>query len=223
MSFGRTVCRFFILTVRKGIIMDIALLTACLGHMICGITDCMLAYTPCGRFDMSKDIKDSEKMKKLFKKMPLRQIEISMLLGAFALFMAAFGYIGLSRWAENIMHAAGRIMYISGLFFIVLITAHHVLCGAVEWFYVKQGRTDEALETVLTFFRKTAAAAAAYMGLLVFDVTLLVLVFSGKTGLPMWACVFNTLPLFAVLLPTKLPAKGNIANAVMFLGLSFLI
>lgn len=203
--------------------MSLPLLIACIGHIICGITDCLLAYTPEGRFDMGKDTKDTDRMKKLFEKMPLRQIEVSLLLGVLALFMAGFGYIGLSRWAEGYSKAAGLIMYISGLFFIVPISAHHVLCGAVEWFFIKLGRTEEALEAVLTFFRRTAAAAAAYAGLLVFSGTLLVLVISGRTELPIWAICFNTLPIFLILAPTGLPAKGNIANAVMFLGLSFLI
>ncbi len=203
--------------------MKLTLIIACLGHIICGITDCLLAYTPDGRFDFKKDTSDSEKMKKLFEKMPLRRIELSMLDGVMALFMAAFGYIGLSRWAQEYSYISGKIMFISGMFFIVPITAHHVFCGAVEWFYIKLGRTDEALETVLCFFKRTAAAAAAYVGLLVFAGTLLVLVVSGKTSLPVWACVFNTLPLFVLLAPTKLPAKGNIAGAVMFLGLSILI
>jgi len=203
--------------------MKTALMIACLGHIICGITDCMLAYTPAGRFDMGKDTKDSEKMKKLFEKMPLSRIEASMLVGVLALFMAGFGYLELSRWAGGYLELSGKIMYISGMFFIVPITAHHVLCGAVEWFYVKLGRTEQALETVLCFFRRTAAAAIAYLGLLVFAVTLLVLVISGRTALPIWACLFNTLPLFVILAPTKLPANGNIANAVMFLGLCFMI
>ena len=203
--------------------MSLPLLTACLGHIICGVTDCMLAYTPAGRFDMGKDSKDSERMKKLFERMPLGQIEASMLLGVLALFMAGFGYLELSRFAGEYSETAGLIMYISGLFFIVPITAHHVFCGAVEWFYVSLGRTEQALETVLAFFKRTAAAALAYVGLLTFSATLLVLILSGRTELPLWACCFNTLPIFMILAPTKLPAKGNIANAVMFLGLSFLV
>ena len=123
----------------------IMLITACLGHIICGVTDCLLAYTPGGRFDMSKDTKDTEKMRRLFENMPLKQIELSMLIGVFALFMAGFGYMALSHWAEQFSHTAGIIMLISGLFFIIPIAAHHVLCGAVEWFYIKLGRTDEAL------------------------------------------------------------------------------
>ena len=203
--------------------MKLALIIACLGHIICGVTDCMMAYTPEGRFDFKNDTKDPERMKKLFAGMPPKQVELAMLIGVFALFAAGFGYIGMSRWAEQFSHISGTIMYISGLFFIVPITAHHVFCGAVEWFYVSLGRTEQALETVLAFFKRTAPAALAYVGLLTFSATLLVLILSGRTELPLWACCFNTLPIFMILAPTKLPAKGNIANAVMFLGLSFLV
>jgi hypothetical protein len=48
-------------------------------------------------------------------------------------------------------------------------------------------------------------------------------VVTGATDLPRWACVFNTLTAFIVLSPTKIPAKGNIANAFMFLGMMIVI
>lgn len=51
-----------------------------------------------------------------------------------------------------------------------------------------------------------------------FAVAFFVMVVSGQTDLSRWACVFNTLPLFLALAPTALPAKGNIAGAVMFGG-----
>ncbi len=114
-------------------------------------------------------------------------------------------------------------MLIASMFFLVLISAHHVLCGAVEWFYVRLGRTEEALKDVTDFFKSTTIIAIAYVGLLVFVVLLFILVVTGKTDLPRWACVFNTFPAFLILAPTKVPAKGNIANAYMFLGLAFLI
>lgn len=200
--------------------MKTVLLIACLGHFICGITDCMLAYTKNGRFDF-KYINDNEKMQKIFSAMPLKQLEAAMLLGVFALFMASFGYIGISNMIAESFPVIGRIMLIASVFFMVLISAHHVLCGAVEWFYVKLGMTDEALESVIHFFRSTALAAIAYAGLLVFAVLFLIFVLTGKTDLPRWACIFNTLPAFLIMAPTKIPAKGNIANAFMFLGLFF--
>ena len=114
-------------------------------------------------------------------------------------------------------------MMVSGLFFLILIATHHVLCGTVEWFYVRLGRTDETLAVVMEFFRRTVISAVAYFGLLCFALTFGIVVLIGKTSLPPWACVFNTFPIFLVLAPTKVPAKGNLANAVMFLGMSILL
>lgn len=202
--------------------MKTALIIAFIGHIICGVTDCMLAYTKDGRFEFS-DVKDNKKMQKVFSSMSLKQMELAMLVGVFALFMASFGYIEISSWISESSLVIGQIMLIAAMFFIVLISAHHVLCGAVEWFYVKLGMTDEALKNVIDFFKRTSIAAIAYVGLLVFDILLFVLVVTGKTDLPGWACVFNTIPAFLLLAPTKVPAKGNIANAFMFLGLVFMI
>ena len=62
-----------------------------------------------------------------------------------------------------------------------------------------------------------------YLGLAVFVVTLFIMVAAGKTTLPQWACVLNTLPVMLILLFTKIPAKGNISGAIMFFGLFFLL
>lgn len=202
--------------------MNIVLIIAGIGHLICGGTDCMLAYTQDGRFDFS-DIKDNAKMQKTFSSMPLKQVILAMLIGVFALFMASFGYIEISSRISETSPVIGHIMLIASMFFLVLISAHHVLCGTVEWFYVKLGRTEEALKAVTDFFKSTIIAAIAYVGLLVFAVIFFILVVTGKTDLPRWACVFNTFPAFLILAPTKVPAKGNIANAFMFFGLAFLI
>ena len=202
--------------------MKIALIIACIGHIICGITDCMLAYMKNGRFEFS-DVKDSKKMQKVFEGASLKQIELAMLMGVFALFLASFGYIGVSGIIRENSPVAGSIMLTASLFFIVLIAAHHVLCGATEWFFVRLGRTDDALNVIMDFFKRTSSVAIAYAGLLVFDIFLFVMVVTGKTDLPRWACVFNTLPAFLILAPTKIPAKGNIANAFMFLGLAVLL
>ena len=62
-----------------------------------------------------------------------------------------------------------------------------------------------------------------YLGLLIFMVTLFIMIVMGNTSLPVWACVFNTLVVMIVLAPTKLPATGNLAGAIMYLGLLILI
>ena len=62
-----------------------------------------------------------------------------------------------------------------------------------------------------------------YLGLITFMATLFIMIVMENTSLPIWACVFNTLVVMLVLAPTKLPAKGNIAGAIMYLGLLILI
>ena len=113
--------------------MKLALIIACLGHIICGVTDCMLAYTPEGRFDFKNDTKDLRQLMDYYfiltHSTKEERIEALVTLQSF----------GLAKFA-------GTVMYISGLFFIIPIAAHHVLCGAVEWFFIKLGRTDEAFE-----------------------------------------------------------------------------
>jgi hypothetical protein len=99
-----------------------------------------------------------------------------------------------------------------------------VICGVVEWFYIKLERTDAARTIVIEFQMKTMATMViGYLGLATFVVPLFLMVASGRTSLPQWACVFNTLPLMVVLMPTKLPAKGNIAGAIMYIGLLILL
>lgn len=199
------------------------LLLACAGHILCGVSDCFLSYTPKGRLNL-KEISDSQKMNRMFADMPLNYPMLSMLLGVFALCVAVFGYLGLSNWISQYSNVYAAIMYISSLLYFIPIVAHHVFFGTIEWFYIRLGRSDEARDAVLEFQKKTIITMyAGYAALLVFAFTLFIAVITGNTALPRWACVFNVLPLFLAILPTKLPAKGNIASAIMFLGLLFLI
>ena len=201
----------------------ILLCAAFLAHIACGYCDCLLSYGKKGRLDL-KAIRDPERMKETFADVSLWQPMVSILLGTFSITVFTFGYLALSSWMYGYNRTLSYIMLTSTIVFAVPIAVHHVICGLVEWFYIKLGRTDEARETVLGFQKKTIITmAAGYLGLLVFLICLFIAVVTGQTALPRWACFFNTLPLMLLLLPTKLPAKGNIAGAVMFLGLALLI
>ena len=96
--------------------MKIMLLLAVVGHLICGITDCMFAYSKTGRFDFA-DIRDNEKMKDVFSAMPLRQLEIGMMLGVVALFLSSAGYLAVADWMKDYSDMAATIMKYSSLFF----------------------------------------------------------------------------------------------------------
>ena len=59
--------------------------------------------------------------------------------------------------------------------FVVPIVTHHIICGLVEWFYIKLGRTDEARELVLDFQKKTIVTMIiGYLGELLFLISFLV-------------------------------------------------
>lgn len=204
-------------------ILKILLMLACIGHIICAVTDCLLTYTPNGKFSFG-DIKESKKMSELFNGMPLKNLTLSMLLGVLSFSMSVFGYAALSNWMSRFSQVYAVIMFISAILYFISVTAHHIFCGTMEWFYVRLGRTDEVLDAVLEYFKKTSVTMyVSYLALLVFAASFFIAVVSGQTSLPRWSCIFNTLPLFIILMPTKAPAKGSIAGAVMFLGLVFVI
>ena len=203
--------------------MKLILLLAFAGHILCGISDCLLSYSRSGRLNL-KDISDNEKMNKMFADMPLSFPLCSVLMGTFAITMFAFGYLELSKWMGGFSKVASTVMYISALCFLIPIVTHHVFCGVIEWMYIRLGRTAEVRDAVLEFQKKTIVTMfAGYLGLLVYLCTLFIMVVTGKTTLPCQACVFNTLIFMIAMLPTKLPAKGNIAGALMMLGLLILI
>ena len=199
--------------------MKIALFTAFIAHILCGYSDCLLSYGANGRLNL-KDIRYPDKMAAMFENMPLRKPMISILLGTFSITAMTFGYLALSRWMQQFSEVIANIMLISSIIFAVSIVTHHVFCGSVEWFYIRLGRTTEAHDVVLEFQKKTISTMiVGYLALIVFLGCLFFAVVTGQTELPQWCCLFNTLFFMLLLSPTKLPAKGNIAGAAMFLGL----
>ncbi|MCR5032741.1 MAG: hypothetical protein K6A92_07760 [Lachnospiraceae bacterium] len=200
------------------------LLIAALGHLLCGCCDCLLTYVPGGKKFGVKQLSDSNLMADTFEKMPLRNPLLSMLLGCLALFMCSFGYYGIYLWMKGFSNVYAVILLISTDLFLIIGTAHHILCGVSEWFYVRMGRTEEAFHAVIQLFKDTSATMiGCYLGWAVFGIALFVAVITGATDLPRWACVFNCLPLFIVTFPFHIVGKGNWCGAVMFVGLMFMI
>ena len=195
------------------------LLLACLGHALCCICDRAITYTPNGRFAFG-DLHDNAKLSALFDGAPLRNQLFSMLAGVLAMTLSSLGYIALYRYVEGYSTVCGTILLVSLVMLMVPGTAHHVFCGAVEWFYIRMGRTEESRQAITEFFKKTSSTMlVCYVGFAVFLVTLFVVVVSGMTGLPRWACVYNALPLFILMFPFRIVGSMNIASSAMFLGL----
>ena len=201
----------------------VLMIIAVLGHLLCGYCDCLLIYAGGEKFSF-RMMSDNEKMRSAFRKMPLRNPLLSMLLGCLAMCMYCGGYYALCVWMRQFSESAARIMLISAVIFLIPGTAHHVFCGAAEWFYIRLGMTEEAREAITDFFKKTSVTMiVCYLGLIIFSVTLFVMVISGATVLPRWACIFNILLIASVLFPPRIGGAGNWAGAAMFLGLLLLI
>ena len=198
------------------------LMIAMLGHVLCVYADRLLLCTPGGQFSFS-DMKDNRRMAKHFAAKPESEPLRSIVLGTVAMFMQFFGYLALAIWMRpysalwaNIMIVGAAMIYTFGL-------AHHVLGCAAEWIYIKSDHTGEGWKLTNNFFGKTSMTMfGCYGGILLFSVAHFIPVAAGMTPLPAWACVLNLLPLFLVQAPFNIPGAGNIAGAVMYLGLFIL-
>ena len=189
------------------------LLIAMIGHILCVYADRLLLCTPGGSFSFA-DMKDNERMVKLFGAKPEGEPLRSIVLGTLAMFLQFFGYLALGIWMRpysalwaNIMIVGAAMIYTFGL-------AHHILGCAAEWIYIKSDHTEEG--------RKLTKMIGCYAGILLFSVAHFIPVVTGMTPLSAWACVFNLLPLFLVQAPFNIPGAGNIAGAAMYLGLFIL-
>ena len=204
-------------------IIKILFIIAIIGHILCGVCDCLLTYVPGGKFGADQ-MSDNEKLKATFSKMPLKNPLLSMLLGVLAMLMFSVGYYGIYLWLKEYSVTFAVIVLISSAVFIIPGVAHHVFCGAAEWFYIRMGMTEDARQTIIKFFKDTSSTMiVCYIGMAVFAVTLFIAVVTGKTDLPRWACIFNTGVLYIPLFPLRIGGTGNWVAAVMFLGLLVLV
>lgn len=198
-------------------------LLACAGHLALWYCDKIITCLDGGRFNF-RDLRENEKLSAVMGNTPLWQPMTSMVLGVFAMTAAFFGYLALCEWIRQFSAAYAVLMLVGCVLFFQGGVAHHVFCGAVEWFYLRMGKTEEARKSITEFFGKTSVTMySCYLGLLLFAVSFFIAVLTGTTALPRWACVFNTLPLFLIMLPFRVVGTGNLVNAVMFLGLFFLM
>ena len=79
----------------------ISIILAILGHIMCGVCDCLLSYSNTGRRLDFKVIKDPQKMHEEFRDMPLSFPLLSMVLGTFSITLFGFGYFALSKWMKD--------------------------------------------------------------------------------------------------------------------------
>jgi len=199
------------------------LITALIGHLLCWHCDRLIAYAPGGRFSAGA-LKNNDVMSKMYRGMPLKRMEVSMMLGIAAMTLEMFGYLAVADWMRQFSVGYAAVLGIAAVVAFLSGVVHHVFCGAVEWFYVRLGRTEEARRAILEFFKKTSATMlVCYLGLMTFSVALFVAVVTGATSLPRWACVLNLVVIFAAMAPFRIVGTLNLAGSGMFLGLLFFV
>ena len=198
------------------------LIVAMIGHILCVHCDRLILCTPGGTFSYS-DIKDNQRMESLFAAMPESSPLRSIVLGTLAMFLQFFGYLALGIWMRQYSALWANMMIVGAAMIYTFGMAHHVQGCAAEWIYIKSDHTEEDRKLTADFFGKTSAVMiGCYVGIILFSVAHFIPVVAGMTALPAWACVFNLLPLFLVQAPFNIPGAGNIAGAVMYLGLFIL-
>ena len=201
----------------------ILILLTFIGHLVLWHCDRIITYVDGGRFDF-KALNDNERLSKLMGSTPLGRPMQSMVLGTFALTAMFPGYLALCEWMRSFSTAYAAVMCAGCIVFFLAGVAHHVFCGAVEWMYLRMGKTEEARQIIVEFFQKTSSTMiVCYIGLLIFAAAFFVAVVTGATSLPRWACVLNTLPLFLALAAFRIVGTGNLAGVVMFAGLFLLL
>lgn len=75
----------------------ICLLLGAIGHVLCRHCDCIITYTPGGRFDFGM-LQDNTKMAALFENAPLKNPLVSILLGVASMTVKFLGYLALCSW-----------------------------------------------------------------------------------------------------------------------------
>lgn len=204
-------------------IIKLLVLLACVAHLVLWRCDWVITCLRGGRFSFQY-MKDNEKLSEVMADTSLRQPMFSIMAGAFAMTAAFPGYLALSEWMRQFSGVYAVLMLTGSILLFLPGIVHHVFCGVIEWFYIRFGKTDEARQIIVEFFKKTSITMyVCYLGMLLFAVSLFAAVLTGVTPLPRWACVFNTLPLFLILFPFKIVGTGNVANASMMFVLFVLL
>lgn len=201
------------------------LLVAAFGHLLCWLGgDLLLYFVPNGPLDVMQLFNYENTVQMLQGVNPL-QFTISGIAGTVAMMLALTGYYQIYLFLKPVAKKTANVTLVGALLTCVAGAVMHFTCTSMLWHFVKAGATKDAHDIMLTFFFETAVTSAmCNIGVFLVAIPLLILVAKGKTCLPKWACLINTLPLTLV---AAIPLAGmgamNLGSAMMFVGLYFLI
>lgn len=199
------------------------LLVAAFGHLLCWAGgDLLLYFVPNGPLDTMQLFNYEKTAQMLLGANPL-QFTVSGIAGTIAMMLALTGYYQIYQFLKPVDRKSANVTLIGALLTCIPGAVMHFTCTSMLWYFVKSGATEAAHEVMLSFFMETIVTTAmCNIGVFMVCVPLLVAVFKGKTCLPKWACLINTIPLTLVA-AVVFAGMGamNVGSALMFLGLYF--
>lgn len=201
------------------------LLIAAFGHLLCWFGgDLLLYFVPNGPLD-TMQLFSYEKTAQMLEGVNPLQFTVSGVAGTVAMMLALVGYYQIFQFLKPVAQKASKVVLVGALLTCVAGAVMHFTCTSMLWHFVKAGATQEAHDIMVSFFFETAATTAmCNIGVFMVCIPLLTAVAKGKTCLPKWACLINTLPLtlVAAILFAGMGAM-NVGSALMFFGLYFLL
>lgn len=201
------------------------LLVAAFGHLLCWAGGDLLLYlVPNGPLDVM-GLFDYDKTAEMLQGVNPVQFTISGIAGTIAMMLALLGYYQIYQFIKPVAKKAANVTLAGALLTCIPGAVMHFTCTSMLWYFVKSGATKEAHDIMLSYFMETfVTSAMCNIGVFMVCVALFVAVVKGKTCLPKWACLINTIP-FTLLAGIALAGMGamNVGSALMFLGLYFCV
>lgn len=201
------------------------LLVGAFGHLLCWVGgDLLLYFVPNGPLDTMQLFYYEETTRMLQGVNPF-QFTISGVAGTMAMMLALVGYYQIYLFLKPAAPKASKVVLAGMILTCVAGAVMHVSMTSMLWYFVKSGATKQAHDIMLSFFFESIVTTAmCNTGVFMVSIPLLVTVAKGKTCLPKWAWLANTLPmtLVATVLLAGMGAM-NVGSALMFVGLYFLI
>ena len=191
------------------------------GHLLCWLGgDLLLYFVPNGPLD-TLQLFDYDKTAEMLALANPTQFTISGIVGTIAMMLVLVGYYQIYLLLKPNAKVLSKVTLVGTLFTCVAGAIMHFSCTTMLWYFVKSGATKEAHDIMISFFTETMVTTAmCNTGVFMVCVSLFIAVIKGKTCLPKWGCVVNTIPLTLVagILFAGMGAM-NLGSALMFLGL----
>ena len=191
------------------------------GHLLCWLGgDLLLYFVPNGPLD-TLQLFDYDKTAEMLALANPTQFTISGIVGTIAMMLVLVGYYQIYLLLKPNAKVLSKVTLVGTLFTCVAGAIMHFTCTTMLWYFVKSGATKEAHDIMISFFTETMVTTAmCIIGVFMVCVSLFIAVIKGKTCLPKWGCVVNTIPLTLVagILFAGMGAM-NLGSALMFLGL----